>query len=226
MANLQIVSNGDLFMRNGRLSIVDCCCGTGDCADIGETDTCLGCCNGTDVPSLTIDLNAAAATGSHPDAIFSGCSDADCQDLTGTYVADYTLPYAELDRIFQPCSIRLAPYCLWRLPYSASNSIPCESSTFGDVYYQEIFVIVGKHQTSTEWFVAVMVYLLDHLISPTGFHSAWLKSLGTTKPDCLTGVFPVTFTDADFCFPEEAEEGGFPITCDLHDGIEIVVDIA
>jgi len=215
-------NDGALVFVGGVLAMSTDCCP--ECLP-PEEESCLGCTNGEDIPSLTIDVDAAGATGSHPDAFLSGCSDADCQDLTGAYVADFELPLPDVEGTFEPCETWLKPYCWWSLSLSEANSIPCESSTFGDVYYQVINVVVGKHESSSEWFIAVYIVLLDALVTPSGYQSIWLKSLGTTKPDCLTAVFPVTFTDADFCYPIEAEEGGFPITCDLHDGIEIVVDI-
>jgi hypothetical protein len=197
-----------LFKGPGSVAMdADCCCDGGGGIDCG------GCDNSVDIPTLELDINAAAATA-QAGGVFSGCNDAACQSLTGTYLLDAIVAGGS-----NFCGVSFGS-CAWALPFGDAGSLPCVSNTAGDVYYLDFYCTIGS--SGGNWYIGIQIILADALVAGSGPGYQWLKNLGAVKPDCAT-LFPLVFDIADICNFDDADCAGV-CPCFFED-ITITVDL-
>lgn len=180
---------GSLVVVGGALATsTDCCCEEG-----GEE---CGAC-GTSWPAeMQVDINAAGATG-NAGATINGCGDADCEDLTGTYVlakvecttgGTWDVRYMTDMTPTVLVTFNWSDTCCWELSADDNpETLPCVTNTFGDVMYYGLRVRVALGDDS-DYYLWVSVYFKDDLPESGGSGTTyqWLLNLGSTPPDCTT----------------------------------------
>lgn len=202
--------------------------GTDACCCDPPIEECAGC-SGEYPPELTLAIDATGATENNM-AVITGCSDADCEDLTGTYTLSSATPsgtYSScIDDFPNPpvcITFDAADVCLWELPLSeTSPTLPCVTSTIGGPIYLYFRVLVGE-ASDGDWYIIVTVGFSDDLPSGSGVEYHWRENLGSSKPTCLD-IFPIDLTDLDYLSPIGGSET-LTATCIYSSIPGITVDI-
>lgn len=187
----------------------------GDWIDGTEDDPCCnytcppepcGICDPDSPDEIQLDVDATLATG-NAGATINGCDDADCQDLSGTYVltraacdsgTSWNVSYLTDGVETVLAEFDWADTCCWKLAIDDNpGTLPCVTNTFADVMYYGWEVRVAL-ASDGDYYLYIKLTFSDFVPSASGSGTSyeWLKNLGSTAPDCTT--ISEAITDAEY----------------------------
>lgn len=203
MGRLRVLPNGKLYVRNGRLSVANCCCGAIEYIDCGA-------CTGTVPSTLLIEVDASGAVENpfrYPDPGAPGCGCVGCHLIGGSYAMSTTAPEY--------------PYeCRWLGSRDAPGfEAVCNCAEGpGGLSDTAITFYITNYGFSDHY--AIVNFDFADTVTYT-----WTKYLGSTSPACST-LFPMTFGTAESSQQYEFDLFGSFLgqPCDMR-SLEITVDL-